>query len=457
MDLKNRNVCIIGAGKSGMGSVELLSRLGARIVIYDSNPKLTAAEVEKRLPEGTGARVVIGKFEDELLAKVDLFVISPGVPLDIPEVKRIKDSNAMLIGEIELAYMFEKGQVLGITGTNGKTTTTSLVGHICRNYFDKTFVVGNIGEPYTSVVLDSSIDSVTVAELSSFQLESISTFHPSVSAILNITPDHLNRHHTMEEYIKAKENILINQDIMDYCVLNFDDMILRKLGMDLEEEMKCNVTYFSSKTVLEHGAYLENGSIYFDDGFNKDKICDVKDLNLVGMHNYENVMAAVAMSISAGVPVDVCKESILTFKPVEHRMEFVRNVKGVDYYNDSKGTNPDAAIKAVEAIDDNILLIAGGYDKDSDYTSWIKSFKDKTKLLVLMGATKDKIASAAIDLGFDKNKIVFVETFKEGVNKCIESAVKGDTVLLSPACASWGMFDNYEQRGDLFKEIVNNI
>ena len=302
---------------------------------------------------------------------------------------------------MELAYRFASGEVLAITGTNGKTTTTALLGEIMKAYRDSVFVVGNIGTPYTGAALEMKEDSVTVAEMSSFQLETIDTFHPKVSAILNITPDHLNRHHTMEAYIQAKEEITKNQTEEDVCVLNYEDEVLRAFG----EKLHTQVLYFSSRRKLERGIYLEDGKIIYADG-KPEVLCKVEELKLLGTHNYENVMAASAMAAAYGVPLSSIRETIRNFGGVAHRIEFVTEKEGVAYYNDSKGTNPDAAIKAVEAMNRPTILIGGGYDKNSSYDEWIDSFGEKVRYLVLVGATKEKIAETARRKGFDKKEAV---------------------------------------------------
>ena len=306
------------------------------------------------------------------------------------------------------------------------------------------------GNPYTSVVRETKDDSVIVAEMSSFQLETIHTFCPKVSAILNITPDHLNRHHTMEAYIEAKEQIAKNQTEEDVCVLNYEDDVTRKFG----ERVKAQVIYFSSRRRLEKGIYLEDGNIVYCRE-NPEKVCHVDELKLLGMHNYENVMAAVAMAAAYHVPMEIIRKTIREFTAVEHRIEFVAEKNGVAYYNDSKGTNPDAAIKGIQAMNRPTFLIGGGYDKDSSYDEWIQSFDGKVKKLVLLGATKEKINETAKRLGFTDT--ILADTFEEAVNICVEQAEPGDAVLLSPACASWGMFKNYEERGDKFKELVNQL
>ena len=374
--------------------------------------------------------------------------MSPGVPTDLPVVLKMRDMGIPIWGEVELAYTYGKGDVLAITGTNGKTTTTALLGEIMKNYKESVFVVGNIGNPYTAAALEMREDSVAVAEMSSFQLETIHEFRPKVSAILNITPDHLNRHHTMEAYIKAKEDIAKNQTKEDTCVLNYEDEVTRKFG----ETVKANVLYFSSQRKLDRGIYLAGGNIIFKQD-EEILVCNVNELKLLGTHNYENVMAAVAMAAAYGTPMEIIRRTIKEFAGVEHRIEFVREKDGVAYYNDSKGTNPDAAIKGIQAMNRPTVLIGGGYDKDSEYEEWIQAFDGKVKLLVLVGATKEKIAKAAERVGFVS--YVMADSFEEAVEKCIEAAKSGDAVLLSPACASWGMFKNYEERGDKFKELVN--
>ena len=319
-----------------------------------------------------------------------------------------------------------------------------------KNYKESVFVVGNIGNPYTSVAMDTTGDSVIVAEMSSFQLETVHSFRPRVSAILNITPDHLNRHHTMEAYIAAKERIAENQTFEDYCVLNYEDDVLREFG----EKVDAQVLYFSSRRKLNRGVYLDGKTIICQIG-EPVSVCDTDELQILGTHNYENAMAAVAMAYAYGVPVDVIRKTLMEFAGVEHRIEFVAEKNGVAYYNDSKGTNPDAAIRGIQAMNRPTVLIGGGYDKESAYDEWIRAFDGKVKKLVLIGATREKIAQTARSLGF--TDIVMADSFEEAFEKCVEYAQPGDAVLLSPACASWGMFKNYEERGDKFKELVEQL
>lgn len=448
MDMKNKKVLVFGSGISGIGAGKLLEQVGASVVLYDGKETLDKEVLKAQLGDDTKAEIILGELSEEVMETLDLVVMSPGVPTDLPVVLKMRDMGIPIWGEVELAYTYGKGDVLAITGTNGKTMTTALLGEIMKNYKESVFVVGNIGNPYTAAALEMREDSVAVAEMSSFQLETIHEFRPKVSAILNITPDHLNRHHTMEAYIKAKEDIAKNQTKEDTCVLNYEDEVTRKIG----ENVKANVLYFSSQRKLDRGIYLDDGNIILRQD-EEILVCNVNELKLLGTHNYENVMAAVAMAAAYGTPMEVIRRTIKEFAGVEHRIEFVREKDGVAYYNDSKGTNPDAAIKGIQAMNRPTVLIGGGYDKDSEYEEWIQAFDGKVKLLVLVGATKEKIAEAAERVGFVS--YVMADSFEEAVEKCIEAAEPGDAVLLSPACASWGMFKNYEERGDKFKELVN--
>ena len=407
-------------------------------------------EMKEQLGDGVKAEIILGEFPEKLIDTLDIAVLSPGVPTDLPVVNAMRDKKVAVIGEVELAYAFGKGDVLAITGTNGKTTTTTLLGEIMKAYKEHTYVVGNIGNPYTVAARQMEEDAVAVAEMSSFQLESIVTFRPKVSAILNFTPDHLNRHHTMEAYVNAKKNIAKNQTAEDYCILNYEDERTREFG----EHIDAQVIYFSSRQKLEKGIYLDNGNMIYKNP-EEVLVCNVDELQLLGMHNYENYMAAVAMAAVYGVPMDIIRKVIRAFKGVEHRIEYVTEKNGVVYYNDSKGTNPDAAIKGIQAMNRRTVLLGGGYDKGSEFTEWINAFDGKVKKLILIGATKEKIAADAEKCGF--HDYVFADTFEEAVLLAAKTAESGEAVLLSPACASWGMFPNYEVRGDEFKRIVNSL
>lgn len=451
MDFFGKNVVVVGAGKSGMGAITLLHTLHANITLFDGNEKADIDALKEQLLEIGEAEVYVGNLPEDVIKETQMLVLSPGVPVDTEFVQKFRENGTTILGEIELAYQVSKGRLIGITGTNGKTTTTTLVGQIMEEYYGNTFVVGNIGNPYTLEALKTDETSVTVAEISSFQLETALDFKPHVSAILNVTPDHLNRHHTMENYAAAKEAIAKNQTKEEYCVLNYENEYTREFG----ERCNATVVYFSSKRELENGYYLNGEEIVVTKEGHKQSLMNIHDMNLVGICNVENVMAAIAIAKCMGVPYENILETVKRFKAVEHRIEFVATKKGVDYYNDSKGTNPDAAIQGIKAMCKPTILIGGGYDKENEYDEWIEAFDNKVKLFVLIGQTKEKIAQCAREHGFVD--IVMADTFEEAMDICIENAKEGDAVLLSPACASWGMFPNYEVRGQIFKEIVNNI
>ena len=441
---------VFGSGISGIGAVRLLEAVQADVILYDGNEKLDKEEIKKRLPEHSLCDIVLGDMPQDLPSTLDLAVMSPGVPLDIPPVEALKRAGIPVWGEVELAYRMGAGTVLAITGTNGKTTTTALLGEIMRAYAKSVFVVGNIGNAYTGAALSMTEESYTVAEISSFQLETTISFRPKVSAVLNITEDHLNRHHTMQEYIRVKEMIAGNQTKEDFCVLNYEDEELRRFA----EVCPAKTLFFSSLHKLDHGIFLDGGQIILRTGTEEILVAETSGLKLLGRHNHENVMAAVAMAYCAGVPMETIRQVIQSFTAVPHRIEFVDEIDGVAYYNDSKGTNPDAAIKGIQAMNRPTLLIGGGYDKESSYEEWIRAFDGKVRYLVLIGQTKEKIEKAAHSCGFMST--ILAEDLEEAVKICAEKANPGDAVLLSPACASWGQFDNYEQRGDKFKEYVRN-
>lgn len=451
MNLQGKKVLVIGCGKSGVGAAKLLLEYQACPVLYDGNEKLDVCALREKngLPEEIG--IVLGSVPEELKEQLSLVVTSPGVPVDTPFMETFKQAGIPLWGEVELAWQCGKGQVIAITGTNGKTTTTTLVGDIMKAYQDSVFVVGNIGTPYTQEAPKMKEESVTVAEISSFQLETAVSFHPVVSAVLNITPDHLDRHHTMENYAAVKESITKNQTAGDFCVLNYEDEWLRAF----EKDCPAKVIWFSSRQKLENGYYMDGDLICRNLGDGQEVLMDVQDMNLIGVHNYENVMAAIAMTAAFGVPMDLIISVVKSFKAVEHRIEYVATKKGVVYYNDSKGTNPDAAIQAIRAMKLPTVLIGGGYDKGNTYDEWIEAFDGKVKLLVLIGQTREKIAECARAHGM--NDIVMADTYEEALMLCTKNACPGDAVLLSPACASWGMFPNYEVRGEMFKEYVNQL
>ncbi|MFI3237658.1 MAG: UDP-N-acetylmuramoyl-L-alanine--D-glutamate ligase [Lachnospiraceae bacterium] len=450
---KDKQVLIIGSGLSGMGAVKALCLAGANCIMYDGNTKLTKESVLDKMPDGATAEIIIGTLVKEAVQGVDLAVISPGISLESDIAYFLKAEAIEIIGELELGFLLAKGRTIAITGTNGKTTTTTLVGDIVKSYIARTFVVGNIGNPYTIEALKTTDESVCVAEVSSFQLETIKSFRPNVSAILNVTPDHLDRHHTMEEYTAVKERIANNQSKHDVCVLNYDNAYTRDFG-----EKRCLATpvFFSSSQVLEDGYFCVDDTVMYAHKGQCEPILNIHtDMTLVGKCNVENVMAAIAITRAFGIELEHILKVIKTFQAVEHRIEYVDTKSGVMYYNDSKATNPDAAIQGILAMSRDTILIGGGYDKHNTYDEWIEAFGDKVKLLVLIGQTKEAIAECAKAHGF--TNYVFAQDFEECLEICKNHASYGDAVLLSPACASWGMFPNYEVRGNVFKAFVEKL
>ena len=451
MNYENKKIIVAGAGKSGIAAANLLGKMGADITLYDGNTELDVAGVKSKLRFPDDVKIVLGEFTDEMVNSCELFIISPGVPKDLDYVIKLEKAGVPIWGEAELGYRFSKGRLAAITGTNGKTTTTALLGEICKTQFESVFVVGNIGTPCTEVAEETRDDSVVVAEMSSFQLESVEEFHPQVSMILNVTPDHLNRHHTMENYTEAKANIMLNQTPDETCILNYEDDRLRALA----ERSKARVVFFSSIRELDEGIFVRGERIILKENGSETDICSVHDMNIIGRHNHENAMAAIAGALSLGVSLDNIRLALKKFVAVEHRIEYTATRNGVKYYNDSKGTNPDASIQAVRAMSSPTVLIAGGFDKGSDYDEFIESFNGMIKHVLLMGATADKIALCCDKHGF--HDYTFVKDMNEAVEKAYRLTEPGDAVLLSPCCASWGMFKNYEERGRIFKELARAL
>ncbi|MCI8307852.1 MAG: UDP-N-acetylmuramoyl-L-alanine--D-glutamate ligase [Lachnospiraceae bacterium] len=444
-----KKVLVAGVGKSGIAAAKLLLGGGCSVVLYDDGKTVDDTSLTEMFGNGADVSMCTGSVPEEILSEIKYCVISPGIPLDAPSIRAFSEKGIHIIGEVELAYMYEKGTVAAITGTNGKTTTTALMGDIMKKTGRKVFVAGNIGLPYTETAKETDEESCSVLEVSSFQLETISSFRPFVSAVLNITPDHLNRHHTMDNYIKAKMDIAKNQTKDDVIVLNYEDEVLRKEA----EHVNARVIYFSSRHTLDEGVYLEDGKnivVKLDGGCRR--LCGTDELHVLGIHSYENVMAAVAMARAMNVSYEDIYDAVTKFQSVEHRIEYVCEKNGVKYYNDSKATNTDAAIKGITSMVRPTYLIGGGYDKQADFTEWIQSFDGAVKKLVLIGETSGQIARTCDSLGF--TDYIKMNGLKEAVGYCVENAESGDAVLLSPACASWDMFASYEERGKLFKKYV---
>lgn len=451
MNLKNKKVLLVGLAKTGVSTIKHLNRLGAKVVVNDIKDKDKLKDILDELSDLNNVEYILG-YHPENVDDVDITVVSPGVPLDLPFILKLKSKNIEIIGEVELAYRLSQNPIfIGITGTNGKTTTTSLVGEIFKKASRDTYIVGNIGNPVIDTVGIANENSVLVTELSSFQLESIDKFKPHVSAILNFTEDHLNRHHTMKAYIESKARIFENQDSKDFCILNYDDEDVRSLS----DSVKAKKIFFSRKKSLEYGIYLdEKKNIIINIG-EKITLLSKDELSLPGDHNLENCMAAAAIAYVSNIDIDVIRKVLKTFAGVEHRQEFVRNLNGIMFVNDSKATNPDSSIKAVQSYNRPIVLIAGGMDKQSSFDEFLDIAKENVYALVLLGETAQKIKECAQNKGFDN--ITIVKDMKEAVNASYQIAKDGDVVLLSPACASWDMYKSFEVRGIDFKDNVNNL
>lgn len=454
--MKNgRKIFIAGTGKSGISAAKMVLSMGGEVILYNSDPETDEYEVMANFGPRDAVELVKGRLYKSQIMGVNLAIMSPGIPLNADFISVLDQEQIPVIGELELAYQASKGRLCAITGTNGKTTTTALVGAILRTHFEDVHVAGNIGEPFSAEALKTRDDSVTVVEVSSFMLETIMDFHPQVSAILNITPDHLDRHGTMQNYIRCKEAITLNQTAEDYVVLNYNDPVLREFGE--KKELAPKVVWFTSGEKPKKGEYLylEDDGIFYNDQKTVTELVDIHELKLLGKHNYENVMAAAAVGLKMGVPITGVVKALKEFTAVEHRIEYVRERSGVRYYNDSKGTNPDAAIQALRAMPGPVLLIGGGYDKHAEFDEWVKEFEGKVKYLILLGQTRDKIAECCKKYGF--TDIMYADDMDEAVKACASYADEGDYVLLSPACASWDMFTDYEQRGNIFKDCVNKL
>lgn len=449
--LEDKRILVVGMGKSGIAATQALLKLGAVVSVYDQKSE---GQIDAQLIQFLKNKNVTCFFgeEPDNTGALDMVVISPGVPLDTGFVQKAKDAGVEIIGELEIAYRVGKGKYIAITGTNGKTTTTTLVGEIFKNSGRKTHVVGNVGVAVISKALSATEEDWLVTETSSFQLETTRYFRPEVSALLNITPDHMDRHKTLENYAQAKAMIFKNQDENQYFVVNYDDEESWKLA----KKCKAKVIPFSRKKVLDLGCFnIDGGIVIKNEAGACIDICGADELKIPGAHNLENALAAAAVSYFAGIAPEVIAKTLRTFEGVEHRLEFSGEVDGVRFVNDSKGTNPDASIKAIEAMKNDIILIAGGYDKGSVYDEFINAFQGKVKHMVLLGKTAPKIKETAERLGF--TNITMCRDMDECVKVSFKLASPGDTVLLSPACASWDMYTCFEQRGEHFKNCVRDL
>lgn len=450
--MAGQRVLVVGMGKSGLAVLEVLGKKGAVLSACDIKPSSSfeASMLDSLRFKGIG--VYTGQYPQVNRENFDLLVASPGISLDIKPFQEARVAGIPIIGELELAYQLKAGQVqmAAITGTNGKTTTTALLQHILASDGRPAFSGGNIGTPLTLLV-DMLQEGILVVEASSFQMESIDTFRPSICGLLNITPDHLDRHGTMKAYIQAKARIFENQGPDEWAVFNYEDARLRKLV----EKCPAQVLFFSAERVLEQGAFIERDMIYIIDKGDKKEICPVQELTLRGRHNLENILCAAAMAFLAGVQPEQIRLGLGTFSGVRHRMEEVAVKEGVLYINDSKATNPDSVIKALDAFNRPLILIAGGRNKGSDFSTLARVIKEKVKDLIILGEAREELKRAVMAVGFPN--IYEVEDLRGAVAVAQEHATEGDVVLLSPACASWDMFENYEQRGDIFCELVESL
>jgi len=448
MDLKNKRVLVVGLGRSGAAAAFFLQEHGSKVTVSDTRSEAQLQhEVAQLLDRGIS--IEAGRHGERTFRDQDLIVVSPGVPPDQPQLQHARTLGIPVIGEVELAFRFLQGKVLAITGSNGKTTTTTLVGEILSKAGKKTLVGGNIGTPVISLAGKSSADSLVVLEVSSFQLETIEQFRPWIAAILNITPDHLDRHHTFEAYVAAKARIFENQTSADFGVLNADDAAC----VALEKKVKGSLYWFSRKQPVEQGAFLKGEQIIFRQNGKEQPVLSRGDITLKGLHNLENVLAAVTMTMLAGCDPQQVRQAVSEFHAVEHRLELVNAVNGVTFYNDSKATNVDATIKALESFPGNIHIILGGKDKGSDYTVLVPLLRERVKAAYLIGAAAEKIRSQIQG----STTLVSAGTLERAVHQAFEVAKPGDIVLLAPACASFDQFENYEQRGRIFKELVHGL
>jgi UDP-N-acetylmuramoylalanine--D-glutamate ligase len=450
MELKNKRVLVVGLGKSGLSAAMFLRAKGARVTVSDTRSAVALAHEIPALLEA-GIMVESGGHGLLTFRRQDLIVVSPGVPMDTPEVHQTKSFGMPVIGEVELASRFLQGQIVAITGSNGKTTTTSLVGKIFSDAGLPTLVGGNIGLPVIDLVDKSTPETTSVLEVSSFQLETIEEFHPHIAVVLNITPDHLDRHGSFENYAAAKTRITERQGAEDFLVLNAED----KATQMVAAKTKAQIFWFSGRRPIKQGAFVHGGSIVFvaREGAKAEPVMPVGEIHLKGLHNVENVLAAVCAARLAGISAEVIRRAVSGFKAVEHRLELVKSLHGVEFYNDSKATNVDAAMKAVSSFGGGIHLILGGKDKDSDYGTMSELLKERVKAVYTIGTAAEKIERQLHGVV----KMVQAGTMQTAVQQAAKAAVAGDVVLLSPACSSFDQFENYEHRGRVFREIVNEL
>ena len=442
-----RNALVVGLAKSGVSAANLLHKLGANVTVTDEKGEETLSDNVKKLEKGISLK--LNGHDSVNINGIDLTIISPGVPWDSPFLNKIREKGIRIMSEVEFAFQQLQAPFIAITGTNGKTTTTTLTGEILKRGGKKVFVGGNIGNPLCEEVLNGGKSELVLSEISTFQMEGSETFKPYISAILNITPDHLDRHESMDEYIELKKRVFINQDENDYMILNLDD----EITAGFSTEVRGKKVFFSRLKEVENGAFVREDKIIFKNDGREETVCSLKDLKLIGVHNIENTLASVAISGICGISGKIMRDVISEFKGIKHRMELVREIRGIRFINDSKGTNVGATVKSLQSFNEPIILIAGGKDKGSDYLPLKGLIEERVKFLILIGDAKKKIAK---NLNGFKNRIE-ADTLENAVKEGFKRAKNGDIVLLSPACASFDMFRDYEDRGEQFEEIVNRL
>lgn len=447
MRYQGKKAMVVGMAASGISAAKLLLQEGAEVTLYDAKPmeNFDLGSLKDR------CNCLFGGDPTDAVEKMDMLVLSPGVPTRLGFIQKAYELGKEVIAEIELGYQCSRADYVCISGTNGKTTTTALTGEIFKNAGESTYVLGNIGTPICEYAGETKSGDIVVAETAALQLETTTTFRPRACALLNLTEDHMDRFLTMEYYTACKMKMFANQQEGDYAVFNYDDLPTRAEAEKIE---KASVIFFSRKEKVR-GAYVENGRIVFNDGVRHAEICDASEVRIPGPHNLENALAAVCLAMVMGICPEVIAHTLKTFAGVEHRLEYVRTLNGIEYINDSKGTNPDSTIKAIETMTRPTVIILGGYDKHSDFMPMFEKFTDKITGLVILGVTAQKIRACADQIGF--RNYAMVDTFEEAIYRAREMCEPGGTVLLSPACASWDMFKNFEQRGEIFKDIVNKM
>ena len=453
MDFVNRKYLVVGAGISGIAAAKMAKKMGATVCLTDAKGE---ADIKYDLAalKAVGIELALGEQTEALLTAVDCIVVSPAVPIGIALLQKAQQKGIEVISEVEMAYRLAKAPLYAVTGTNGKTTTTTLLGLLLKERYEKVGVGGNIGNPLCEEVVRVAANGCTIAEISSYQLEAVAKFHPHIAAVLNVTPDHIARHGSVDVYQAVKERIFLQQTAEDFLVLNYDDARTRSMA----QRTKSQVAFFSRQEILSQGAFVKDGWIVVAWENQQHSVCRIEDILIKGGHNVENVLAAVMVAFLADVAIEKMVQVLKSFAGVEHRIEPVKVIDGVSYYNDSKATNPESAIKALETFDGHIILLAGGHDKNTDLSEFMGLVCKRVDYLILLGAASERFKEAALAAGFGADRIYEAGySLEKAVEKAQAIAKTPQVVLLSPACASYDMFEGYEERGRAFKQLVNAL